>query len=102
MADVEQAAAHDVATIEHEGIAVQLDRTYVRSWPGLVAAADMQRQDLTMAQRFVAQITYYRGACPNIDEVTAALVAARPGEEVTGNDVMAFVAEAVRGDTPKN
>ena len=96
------AAEHEVATITHEGIDVLIDRTYVRSWEGLVAAADMQRTDLTQAQRYVAQIGYYRGACPNMGEVVAALKAARPGEEVTGNDAMAFVAEAVRADTPKN
>lgn len=95
-------APRDVVTKVHEGIEVQIDRTYVRSWPGLVAAADMQRKDLEMAQRFLAQISYYQGACPNIDEVTASLIAARPGEEVSGNDVMEFIAAAVREDTPKN
>lgn len=93
---------HEVVSREHDGIVVQIDRTYARSWEGLVAAADMVRGDLDMTQRFVAQIRYYKGACPNIDEVTAALQAARPDEEVSGADVMAFVAEAVRADTPKN
>ena len=105
MADAKGAAselAHEVATITHEGVEVLIDRTYVRSWDGLVAAADMQRADLTPAQRYVTQIGYYRSACPNMGEVVAALAAARPGEEVTGNDAMAFVAEAVKADTPKN
>lgn len=94
--------AHEVATITHEGVEVLIDRTYVRSWEGLVAAADMQRGDLSPAQRYVAQISYYQGACPNMAEVVAALSAARPGEEVSGNDAMAFVAQAVKADTPKN
>lgn len=102
MAETASKAPHEVVTKVHEGIEVKIDRTYVRSWPGLVAAADMQRKDLDMADRFVAQIRYYQGACPNIDEVTAALAAARPDEEVSGSDVMEFVAAAVRGDTPKN
>lgn len=95
-------AAHEVATIMHEGIEVLIDRTYARSWDGLVAAADMQRTDLTPAQRYVTQIGYYRAVCPNMGDVVAALAAARPGEEVTGNDAMAFVAEAVKADMPKN
>lgn len=102
MTETAAGAPHEVVTKVHEGIEVKIDRTYVRSWPGLVAAADMQRKDLAMAERFVAQIRYYQGACPNIDEVTAALAEARPGQEVSGSDVMEFISAAVRSDTPKN
>lgn len=95
-------AAKDVTSIEVDGITVEIDQAYVRSWPGLDAAARMQDESLTQTERFVATVRYYSGVCPNINDVLAALREARPDEEVTGSDVMEFVARAIRESTPKN
>ena len=93
---------HVLETRTHEGIDVTLDVTYARSWEGLAEAARMQSGDLSTGERFLATIGYYGHVCPNIDDVVAALRAARPGEEVTGSDVIQFVASAFREATPKN
>lgn len=94
-------AAQDVVTIEREGIPVEVDLSYMRSWEGIVRAADMQSPRLDEMQRFVAVVDYYQGACPNIDEVDGAL-RERGGGTVTANDVMEFVGAAIREATPKN
>lgn len=94
--------AHELATRELEGVEVTLDLTYARSWDGIAAAARMRAGDLPEADRFLATVDYYERVCPNIGEVAAALQAARPDAEVTGNDVMSFVALAIREGTPKN
>jgi hypothetical protein len=91
----------DVVTVEREGIAVEVDLSYMRSWEGIVRAADMQSERLDEMQRFVAVVEYYRGACPNIDEVDGAL-RERNGGSITANDVMEFVGAAIKEATPKN
>lgn len=96
------APEHELATHVRDGVEVTLDMTYARSWDGVRAAARMRSTELTETDRFLATIGYYERVCPNIDEVARALQEARPGEEVTGNDVMAFVAGAVKKGTPKN
>lgn len=90
-----------VVTVKRDGINVDIDLAYMRSWEGLVVAADMQSSRLDDGAKFLATVEYYRTACPNIDEVNAALKAATK-DEVTAADVIAFVAECVKEATPKN
>lgn len=85
---------HEISTCVKDGIEVQVDLTWCRSWPGIDAAAAMGDKKASDAERLLATGNYYRHACPNIDEVSEALDAAREGE-VTANDVMQFVAAAV-------
>lgn len=94
--------AHELVTRERDGVEVTLDLTYARSWDGIAAAARMKAGDLPEADRFLATVDYYERVCPNIGDVAAALQAARHDAEVTGNDVMMFVALAIREGTPKN
>jgi len=97
-----KAPAHEVHRIERDGVAIDIDRTWVRSWDGLDAAAAMQDESMTVSERFLATVDYYRHACPNVRDVEAALRARSDGAEVTGADVMAFIGAAIREDTPKN
>lgn len=94
-------ASRGVVTIERDGIAVQVDVSYMRSWPGIVRAADMQSERLGDTERMLAMVDYYRHACPNIDEVDEAMRAASD-DDVTANDVMVLVSQAVAEATPKN
>ena len=90
-----------VATIERDGISVEVDLGFMRSWKGVVLAADMQSSRLDDAARLSVTVSYYREVCPNIDDVDEALRAASDGP-VEAGDVMQFVAECVREATPKN
>lgn len=90
-----------VVTVERDGIDVEVDVAFARTWKGVVLAADMQSERLGETQRFVAMVEYYRCICPNIDDVDAAL-SERNGGAVEVGDLMQFVAEAVREATPKN
>lgn len=87
--------------VERDGIEVDVDLAFARTWQGVVLAADMQSERLGEAQRFVAMVDYYRHICPNIDDVDAAL-SDREGAPVEVGELMQFVAEAVREATPKN
>ncbi|MBQ9003118.1 MAG: hypothetical protein IJ087_14805 [Eggerthellaceae bacterium] len=92
-----QTAGADVMEVEQDGIAVQVDMTYLRSWPGIRQAARMQSPDRDEAERLVAMVAYYERAIPNIDDVSDAL-----GESAPANEVLGFLARAVRSATPKN
>ena len=96
------ALVDEIATLTFQGVDVQVNRTYARSWDGIYAASRMGSTQLSPSDRFFATIDYFSHACPNASEVAAALAEARPGTEVTGNDVLEFLSEAIKKGVPKN
>lgn len=88
------AKQHEVKVYVQDGIKVKLDLSWCRSWEGIALAARMSDEKEPDGERLMATGNYYSKACPNIDEVAAALDS-RSDDEVTANDVMTFVTRAV-------
>lgn len=95
------ASKQQTVTVERDGINVEVDLSFMRSWRGIALASDMQSDRLDDVGKLSAMVEYYRGACPNIGDVDDALCE-KAGEHVPADEVMKFVAEAVREATPKN
>ncbi len=94
-------ADHEIVTREVDGISVEIDLTYLRSWEGISDAARMGNDKASEVERFVSMGRYYQGACPNVDDVAAQL-SEQSDEEVAATDVMYFLARAIKDATPKN
>ena len=95
------AKQQQTVTVERDGISVEVDLAFMRTWQGVALAADMQSKRLDDGQRLAATVAYYRAVCPNIDEVDEAMAEAS-GAPVEAGDLMQLVAECVREATPKN
>ena len=85
-----------VTAVEVDGVGIEVDMAYIRSWAGVVQAGRMASSQLSDTDRFLAMVGYYESAIANIDEVTEA-VGGRPADEV-----FALLSEAVKEATPKN
>ena len=101
-----RAAGRDVARFERDGIEVEADRTYMRSWPGVQAVSRLRDEGMAEGERFLLLADYCSAACPNIDDVAAELERRaseeEPPREVTAADVMAFAFGVLNDNTPKN
>lgn len=89
---------HEVAVVVHDGIEVQIDLSYIKSWPGVKLAASMASPKRSETERFLAMVEYYELAVPNVDEVSEAL----GGTSVDVGSVLEFLSAAVKEATPKN
>lgn len=94
MAAADEAA---VKAVEIDGVEVEVDLVYMRSWAGVRQAALTQSSELNEGQRMAAMVEYYEHAVPNIDDVAAAV-----GESAPLDAVVAVVNRAIREATPKN
>ena len=90
--------APDVKTVEVDGVRVQVNMSYVRSWEGVMQAKRMQDTSKSEQDRFWAMVEYYDRVCPNASEVAGAL----GGESVDVSAVFAAINRAVKAATPKN
>lgn len=90
------AGKKQAAQVTVDGIAVEVDLAYIRSWDGIRMAAHMQDAGRDDAERLADMIAYYEGAVSNIDDVS---------EQMRGRaaeDVVALLGRAVQEATPKN
>ena len=89
---------HEVVTVELDGIEVQVDFSYIKSWPGVKLAASMASASKSETDKFLAMVEYYELAVPNVDAVAEAL----GGTSVDAGAVFEFLSAAVSEATPKN
>lgn len=97
--------AGNIATAEVDGIEVEVDLSYVLSWPGMLDVAAMQDESLPQSERGMASVSFYDHTCPNSRKVYAQLrERAAEGEtpaETTAR-MMGVLAQAVAKVAPKN
>ena len=86
----------DNVTVDVDGLSVDVDLAYTRSWAGVRQAARMVSSQLDDTAKFVAMVEYYESAIANMDEVTEAI-----GSSEADKAFQVF-ADAVKKATPKN
>lgn len=84
-----------IVTVEKDGIEVQVDTSYAKTWEGVHAMKRMRDTSLSEADRFFEVVDYYDHVVANADEVAAKL-----GGDA--NAIYEFLGEAVQEATPKN
>ena len=90
--------APDVKTVDVDGVAVQVNMSYVRSWDGVMQARRMQDDSRSADEKFWAMVEYYDHVCPNAADVAVAL----GGELADVGAVFGAINRAVKAATPKN
>ena len=85
-----------IVTVERDGITVQVDTFYAKTWEGVHHLKRMRDTSLSNDERFFAMVDYYDKVVVNADEVAEAL----GGVDV--NVIYEFMGEAVKEATPKN
>lgn len=97
--------ADSIVTVDVDGIEVEVDLSYVSSWPGMLDASKMQDEGLPQSERGMASVSFYDHTCPNSRMVYSRLRdLADDGEapsETTAR-MMGVLAQAVVKASPKN
>ncbi len=92
-----ESAAADLVEIVRDGITVQVDAGYMKSWQGIRQAARMSSSQASDLEKLAAVVEYYERAVPNVDDVALQL-----GEGASARDVLGFLRAAVEEAMPKN
>ncbi len=86
----------EVCTVKLEGIEVQVNLQFIKSWEGIRLSAHMQSPEKSVEDKLLDVVAYYERAVANMDEVSEKL-GDRPADEV-----LKFVGKAIKEATPKN
>lgn len=92
----------DIRTVEVEGITVEIDVSYAKSWPGLILASRLRADDIETGEKAMAMVEYYDRACPNIKSVWQALDTDDADVEDVNMRIAQLVSEAVKIAAGKN
>lgn len=88
--------ADGIVTVELEGVEVQVDTSYTRTWEGVHHLRRMRDTSLSDDDRFFEVVDYYDRVVVNADEVAEKLGG------VDANAIYDFMGKAVREAAPKN
>lgn len=89
-------AKKKIASVEVDGVKVEVDVDYTQSWDGIRKSAHVASSELTDEERGSKAFEYYEHAIANIDDVSQKL-----GDE-PALKVMEILNAAITEATPKN
>lgn len=88
--------------VEVDGIQVEINSDYLKSWDGVMKAVEMQRlaedENATEADKLMALLEYYSNAIANIDAIKDAL----GGGNVPVDAVFSVASKALSESSEKN
>ena len=98
-------ADSNITVAEVDGIEVEVDLSYISSWPGMLDVAAMQDETLSQSERGIASLSFYSHTCPSSRKVYAQLREMADDDESpteTTSRMMGVLARAVAKVSPKN